>query len=61
MCCDSVDEQTFSERATQMSRKWAYEPWLFMTPGEKISRRKWQNIRNKRVTYTELAKCWWEA
>ncbi|CAH2236949.1 jg23397 [Pararge aegeria aegeria] len=49
-----VDDQTFPERATQMSRKWTYEPWLFMTPGEKISRRKWQNVRNKRKSITSL-------
>ncbi|XP_039752015.1 lysosomal alpha-mannosidase-like [Pararge aegeria] len=49
-----VDDQTFPERATQMSRKWTYEPWLFMTPGEKISRRKWQNVRNKRFSGLRL-------
>ncbi|XP_069356925.1 lysosomal alpha-mannosidase-like [Maniola hyperantus] len=45
-----VDGQTFSERASQMTRKWTFEPWLFMTPGEKVSRRKWQNVRNKRFS-----------
>ncbi|XP_052739164.1 lysosomal alpha-mannosidase [Bicyclus anynana] len=49
-----VEELTFSERATQMSRKWTFEPWLFMTSGEKISRRKWQNVRNKRYSALRL-------
>lgn len=44
-----VDDLSFIERAAQLSRKWLYEPWIFMTPGEKINRRKWQNVRNKRV------------
>ncbi|CAH4036337.1 unnamed protein product [Pieris brassicae] len=44
-----VDDLSFSERAAHHSRKWLYEPWVFMTPGEKINRRKWQNVRNKRT------------
>ncbi|CAG9577073.1 unnamed protein product [Danaus chrysippus] len=44
-----VDDQTFFERTAQLARKWMFEPWPFMTSAEKINRRKWQNIRNKRV------------
>ncbi|XP_064076019.1 lysosomal alpha-mannosidase-like [Vanessa tameamea] len=45
-----VEGLSFAERATQLARKWTLEPWLFMTSGEKISRRKWQNVRNKRFS-----------
>ncbi|KAJ8707781.1 hypothetical protein PYW07_011458 [Mythimna separata] len=45
-----VDEQTFSERMTLATRRWQYEPWLFLTSGEKLNRRKWQNVRNKRFS-----------
>ncbi|CAF4957219.1 unnamed protein product [Pieris macdunnoughi] len=49
-----VDDLSFSERAAYHSRKWLYEPWVFMTPGEKINRRKWQNVRNKRYSALRL-------
>ncbi|XP_072948571.1 lysosomal alpha-mannosidase-like [Epargyreus clarus] len=49
-----VDEQTFSERTSQVARKWIMEPWLFLTTGEKINRRKWQNVRNKRFSSLRL-------
>ncbi|CAH0712856.1 unnamed protein product, partial [Brenthis ino] len=49
-----VDDLSFFERASQMYRRWVYEPWLFLTQGEKISRRKWQNVRNKRFTGLRL-------
>ncbi|KAF9412849.1 hypothetical protein HW555_008753 [Spodoptera exigua] len=39
-----VDDQTFSERMSLFSRRWQYEPWLFLTSGEKLNRRKWQNL-----------------
>ncbi|KAI8433447.1 hypothetical protein MSG28_015482 [Choristoneura fumiferana] len=43
-----VDELTFSERVSHASHRWQMEPWLFVTSGEKVNRRKWQNVRNKR-------------
>ncbi|XP_037300756.1 lysosomal alpha-mannosidase isoform X2 [Manduca sexta] len=49
-----VDDLTFSERAAQAARRWQMEPWLFFTSGEKISRRKWQNVRNKRFSALKL-------
>ncbi|XP_050557941.1 lysosomal alpha-mannosidase-like [Spodoptera frugiperda] len=49
-----VDDQTFSERMSLYSRKWQYEPWLFLTSGEKLNRRKWQNVRNKRFSVLKL-------
>ncbi|XP_038219796.1 lysosomal alpha-mannosidase-like [Zerene cesonia] len=49
-----VEDLSFSERVAQTSRKWLYEPWLFLTPGEKINRRKWQNVRNKRYSALRL-------
>ncbi|PZC72813.1 hypothetical protein B5X24_HaOG210558 [Helicoverpa armigera] len=49
-----VDDQTFSERMSLFSRKWQYEPWLFLTSGEKVNRRKWQNVRNKRFSVLKL-------
>ncbi|XP_050358334.1 lysosomal alpha-mannosidase-like, partial [Nymphalis io] len=45
-----VEGLSFFERAAQLARKWTLEPWLFMTSGEKINRRKWQNVRNKRYS-----------
>ncbi|CAH2056095.1 unnamed protein product, partial [Iphiclides podalirius] len=45
-----MDEQTFSERVSYTARKWLMQPWLFLAPGEKINRRKWQNVRNKRYS-----------
>ncbi|XP_052749154.1 lysosomal alpha-mannosidase-like [Galleria mellonella] len=45
-----VDDQTFPERVSQSARKWMMEPWLFLTAGDKMNRRKWQNIRNKRYS-----------
>ncbi|CAK1546529.1 unnamed protein product, partial [Leptosia nina] len=49
-----VDDLSFSERASQLARRWMYEPWVFMAPGEKINRRKWQNVRNKRYSSLRL-------
>nr|XP_032525827.1 lysosomal alpha-mannosidase-like [Danaus plexippus plexippus] len=49
-----VDDQTFFERTAQLARKWMFEPWPFMTSAEKINRRKWQNIRNKRFSVLRL-------
>ncbi|CAH0601926.1 unnamed protein product [Chrysodeixis includens] len=49
-----VDDQTFSERMSLFSRRWQYEPWLFLTSGEKLNRRKWQNVRNKRFSVLKL-------
>ncbi|KPJ19679.1 Lysosomal alpha-mannosidase [Papilio machaon] len=49
-----MDEQTFSERVSYTARKWLMEPWLFLAPGEKINRRKWQNVRNKRYSAVRL-------
>ncbi|CAG4967828.1 unnamed protein product [Colias eurytheme] len=49
-----VEDLSFSERVAQTARKWLYEPWLFLTPGEKINRRKWQNVRNKRYSALRL-------
>ncbi|CAG4948764.1 unnamed protein product [Parnassius apollo] len=49
-----MDEQTFSERVSYTARKWLMEPWLFLAPGEKINRRKWQNVRNKRYSAIRL-------
>ncbi|XP_026734781.1 lysosomal alpha-mannosidase-like [Trichoplusia ni] len=49
-----VDDQTFSERMSLFSRRWQYEPWLFLTSGEKLNRRKWQNVRNKRYSVLKL-------
>ncbi|RVE39916.1 hypothetical protein evm_015434, partial [Chilo suppressalis] len=43
-----IDELTFSERVSQSARRWQMEPWMFFASGEKINRRKWQNVRNKR-------------
>ncbi|KAM3955590.1 lysosomal alpha-mannosidase [Aphomia sociella] len=50
----NVDEQTFSERVSQSARKWLMDPWLFITSGDKLNRRKWQNIRNKRFSSVRL-------
>ncbi|CAB3257391.1 unnamed protein product [Arctia plantaginis] len=49
-----VDDLNFSERMSLAARKWLYEPWLFFTPGDKLNRRKWQNVRNKRFTALKL-------
>nr|XP_037875476.1 lysosomal alpha-mannosidase isoform X2 [Bombyx mori] len=49
-----LEELSFSERVSQAARRWRYEPWLFFAPGEKISRRKWQNVRNKRYSLLRM-------
>ncbi|XP_063836494.1 lysosomal alpha-mannosidase-like [Ostrinia nubilalis] len=49
-----VDDLTFSERVAHAARRWQMEPWLFFASGEKINRRKWQNVRNKRFSSLRL-------
>ncbi|XP_050678230.1 lysosomal alpha-mannosidase-like isoform X3 [Leptidea sinapis] len=49
-----IEDLSFNERATQMSSKMMFEPMLFLTSGEKINRRKWQNVRNKRFSPLQL-------
>ncbi|KAJ2943254.1 hypothetical protein O0L34_g12059 [Tuta absoluta] len=49
-----VEDLTFSERVAAAARRWQMEPWLFMTAADKINRRKWQNVRNKRYSALRL-------
>ncbi|CAG9794567.1 unnamed protein product [Diatraea saccharalis] len=49
-----IDELTFSERISHAARRWQMEPWMFFASGEKINRRKWQNVRNKRYSSIRL-------
>ncbi|KAJ0182989.1 hypothetical protein K1T71_000965 [Dendrolimus kikuchii] len=49
-----VEELTFSERISLAARQWTMKPWLFFSSGDKITRRKWQNVRNKRFSAIKL-------
>ncbi|XP_053621957.1 lysosomal alpha-mannosidase-like isoform X2 [Plodia interpunctella] len=46
----NADELTFSERVSQLARRWQMEPWVFLTAGDKVNKRKWQNVRSKRYS-----------
>ncbi|XP_026322545.1 lysosomal alpha-mannosidase-like [Hyposmocoma kahamanoa] len=45
-----VEDQSFNERIAQAARRWDMEPMLFFTSGDKVNKRKWQNVRNKRYS-----------
>ncbi|KAL0809393.1 hypothetical protein ABMA28_011582 [Loxostege sticticalis] len=49
-----IDDLTFSERVSQAAKRWQMEPRLFFASGDKINRRKWQNVRNKRFSSLRL-------
>ncbi|KAG7295686.1 hypothetical protein JYU34_021969 [Plutella xylostella] len=44
------DKQSFFDRASQAALRWKYEPWAFLASGDRINRRKWANVRNKRFS-----------
>ncbi|XP_063545417.1 lysosomal alpha-mannosidase-like [Cydia strobilella] len=42
------EELPFQERASYVARHWLWEPWVFAAAADKLNRRKWQSMRNKR-------------
>ncbi|XP_063372198.1 uncharacterized protein LOC134660393 [Cydia amplana] len=44
------EELPFQERASYVARRWQWEPWVFAAAADKLNRRKWQGMRNKRFS-----------
>ncbi|XP_063392346.1 lysosomal alpha-mannosidase-like [Cydia fagiglandana] len=44
------EELPFQERMSHIARRWQWEPWIFAASADKLNRRKWQGMRNKRFS-----------
>ncbi|XP_061727696.1 lysosomal alpha-mannosidase-like isoform X2 [Cydia pomonella] len=44
------EEISFQEKANRVAHSWQWEPWVFAAAADKLNRRKWQGMRNKRFS-----------